>query len=537
MPSFAISREPGPTVRNTISGEQHVSTGNLYGVVLLSLLVLVGAILRFHLLGAKSLWLVEAFSVMVARQGFVDFLHTMWWGEANMTLYYFLLRGWIHLGDSEAWLRSLSVLFGLAAIPAIYQLGSRFLNRKAGTIAAILLTINAFHIQYSQELRSYSLLMLLGILSSYAFLSALEKSGRISAWILYVLFSSLAIYAHMFAAFLIAAQWLPFLISPSKVRRLGLIRITLAFAGISILTAPVAAVVILEHKDQLNWVPPVSLGAISELVENLAGAGPAVAHQTLRALSLTGLCVATWIVACFNSFGMQGSSDETFQHSTLRLLVSWFLFPITAIVGISLFKPIEAPRYVLICLPAGVLLAAWGLVTIQKYPRWGRTLYTMVVTGMIILASWCTWGYYQSFKTYGHNGRAVASYILANQRPGDAVIFYTFSQHYVFDYYESRRAETGEPTSVPTVLFPLELDAPAIEKRTESFDRVWLVLHQTRATPLNQMQTRLIQEALNAHFRETKELEFPGLGIDGGETGAVQVALYVAAAQNQNAAP
>lgn len=527
MASISIAREPGPTVRNTISGEHHVSTGNLYAVVLLSLLILVGSTLRFHLLGAKSLWLVEAFSVMVARQGFVDFLHTMWWGEANMTLYYFLLRGWIHLGDSETWLRSLSVLFGLAAIPAIYQLGSRFLNRTAGTVAAILLTINAFHIQYSQELRSYGLLMLLGILSSYAFLSALEEPERKSAWILYVLCSSLAIYAHMFAAFLIAAQWLPFLISPSKARRLGLIRITLAFAGIVILTAPVAAVVILEHKDQLNWVPPVSLAAISELIENLAGAGPAVAHRTLRALSLTGLYIATWIAAFANSFGMQGTRNQTLEHSTLRLLVSWFLFPIIAMVGISVFKPIQAPRYVLMCLPAGALLAAWGLVTIQKYPRWGRTLYPMALTGMIILASWCTWGYYQSFKTYGHNGRAVASYILANQLPGDAVIFYTFSQHYVFDYYAGRRNRAGFTNPTPVELSPFSPDRAGLEERTRGFDRIWLVLHQTRNTAAAEARTEMIRTAVETHYLLKEELEFSGSGVDQGESGVVEIRLYV----------
>src|SRR5713226_9135874 len=98
--------------------------------LLLSLLVAAGAFLRFHMLGVRSLWPAECFSILVARQSWPLFLRTMWWGEANMGFYYFLLRGWLLLGDSEVWLQSLSVLFGVMTIPAVYALASRFLTRK-----------------------------------------------------------------------------------------------------------------------------------------------------------------------------------------------------------------------------------------------------------------------------------------------------------------------------------------------------------------------------------------------------------------------
>ena len=49
-----------------------------------------------------------------------------------MALYYVLLRGWIHLGDSEFMVRALSVLMGVLTIPAIYYLGKQLFDRPTG---------------------------------------------------------------------------------------------------------------------------------------------------------------------------------------------------------------------------------------------------------------------------------------------------------------------------------------------------------------------------------------------------------------------
>jgi len=73
------------------------------------------------------------------------FLRTPWWGEADMTLYYVFLRVWVHLGDREFWLRSLSALLGVSSIAATYALGKRFLSRRTGLVAAVLQTVQSYH--------------------------------------------------------------------------------------------------------------------------------------------------------------------------------------------------------------------------------------------------------------------------------------------------------------------------------------------------------------------------------------------------------
>src|SRR5467141_2497952 len=80
----------------------------------LALLAAVATMLRFLFLARKPFWFDEAFSVEIARLSWHDFVHLLWWREANMSLYYVLLRGWlgVHLrsGFSPFYIRSFSVL-------------------------------------------------------------------------------------------------------------------------------------------------------------------------------------------------------------------------------------------------------------------------------------------------------------------------------------------------------------------------------------------------------------------------------------------
>ena len=67
-------------------------------------------------LDARSLWIDEVLSRTYSGQHlgglFSFFVH----GELNMALYHFMFHFWLRLGDSEGVIRSLSVIFGLAAL-------------------------------------------------------------------------------------------------------------------------------------------------------------------------------------------------------------------------------------------------------------------------------------------------------------------------------------------------------------------------------------------------------------------------------------
>jgi uncharacterized membrane protein len=99
----------------------------------------------------------------------------------------------------------LSVIFAALAVPIIYLLGSRLFGTAAGTVAALVLAANAFFVQYAQEARAYSLVVLLVTLSSYFFVAELEQPS-VRTRVAYVLASALAVYAHYFTFFVLVAQ-------------------------------------------------------------------------------------------------------------------------------------------------------------------------------------------------------------------------------------------------------------------------------------------------------------------------------------------
>src|SRR5271156_2099883 len=107
---------------------------------LLTLITIAGAWLRLSHLGAKSLWLDEGATVALARASWQHFAWVWWHAEASLqTIYFLLMRAWILLGDSEAWLRLPSALFGIASIPLVYVLARKLMAVTPALAAAALL--------------------------------------------------------------------------------------------------------------------------------------------------------------------------------------------------------------------------------------------------------------------------------------------------------------------------------------------------------------------------------------------------------------
>jgi mannosyltransferase len=492
----------------------------------LLLFLVVGTALRMYMLGVKSLWLDEAFSVEVARMPLPAFLRTVWWGEANMTLYYVFLRFWIHLGDSELWLRCLSAVVGVLTIAATYAFGKTFLNRRAGLAAAALLALHSYHIRYSQELRAYTLVTLLVVLSTYAFLRLLEAPDRKVFWILYAFLIALAVYAQVLAVFVLLSQWL--VLTPRRIKQLGVFKLLSLGASIALLIAPIAAVMVLQNKGQLDWVPRPNLTRVLDVMQDMAGAQTIGSHSTASGLLLSAFYATTWIIAFSTLCRVRPSQPNGQMTKTaLQVLAIGFIFPIAAMTAVSFLKPIMVPRYLLMCVPAAVMLAGYGLVTLDQWLLKRRIISWAVLVTMLAMASFSVRDYYASFKTYGHDWRGVTHFLLSQEQSGDAAVFYTFSGHRAFDYYVQREQEAGAREAAMPVLFPLELAQASIQKRTAPYHRVWLVLHQTIPTALTNSQSQLIRSALQERFRLASEREFPGDSATRDETGTIWVGLYV----------
>jgi hypothetical protein len=166
---------------------------------------------RFASLGVQSYHHDEVITVARVLPGsFADMLRAVRDSESNPPLYYVLAWAWAKaFGSGEVGIRSLSALFGAATVPVVFLAAREALSARAGLIAAAIVAVNPMLIWYSQEARSYALLVLFGSLSLLFFLRALRQQ-RGSDLALWTLTSAAALCSHYFAVFAVAveAAWL-----------------------------------------------------------------------------------------------------------------------------------------------------------------------------------------------------------------------------------------------------------------------------------------------------------------------------------------
>lgn len=130
--------------------------------LIVAVITLIAAALRFYHLTYNSLWTDEAWTLYLINQPFFAIPRI----DVHPPLFYWLEMAAVNfLGTSEFSLRLLPAIFGTLTVPAVYSLGKTVMNWKAGLIAAILVMISPVMIHYSQDARCYSLAILLFIIT------------------------------------------------------------------------------------------------------------------------------------------------------------------------------------------------------------------------------------------------------------------------------------------------------------------------------------------------------------------------------------
>jgi mannosyltransferase len=176
----------------------------------LAALTVLAAILRFSTLSVQSYWFDEAVTVGLVKSSLGHMLSSIGGSESTPPLYYVLAWLWSHVfGTSEAGLRSLSALAGTAFVPVAYAVAATLASRRVALTIAALAAVNPLLIWYSQEARSYSLLVLLSALSFLLFARMLQRPEA-RTLVVWTVVSALALATHYFAGFLILPQaiWL-----------------------------------------------------------------------------------------------------------------------------------------------------------------------------------------------------------------------------------------------------------------------------------------------------------------------------------------
>jgi hypothetical protein len=165
---------------------------------LLLVIVAVAAALRLHEIDRLSFWFDEAATVHYARLEPWD----IWGRDTHPPLYYLLIHFWLLLGDSEAWLRLLSLLFSLGTLVGVYYAGRTLGGVRVGLVAAALLALAGFELRFAQEARMYAMLSCATAWAMSGLMPLLLRPaeafdpGARRHWRNYVLGSLLAVWSH-----------------------------------------------------------------------------------------------------------------------------------------------------------------------------------------------------------------------------------------------------------------------------------------------------------------------------------------------------
>src|SRR5579859_255988 len=166
-------------------------------------LTLVGAAVRLPGLGA-SFYGDEGFSLLRDSAQLVTATE-----DRFRPLFFSILYLWKQLGfRGELGLRALPFAFGVLQVPVAFRLGLLVGGVELATSFGVLVALSPLLIEFSQELRMYSLVPLVALLQAWAFVSAATRatSGRSTrlAWLAFVAAGVAGVYAHVHYWFIIA---------------------------------------------------------------------------------------------------------------------------------------------------------------------------------------------------------------------------------------------------------------------------------------------------------------------------------------------
>jgi hypothetical protein len=269
-----------------------VALGNPAALAVVALTA-IGAALRFVGIGHQGFWFDEGNTALLVHFSPGKMIGLIPQTESTPPLYYCIAWAWARVfGYGEAGLRSLSGLAGTLTVPVVYGAARKLLSPRAGLIAAALTACNPFLIWYSQEARSYSLLVLLTALSLCAFAYVREQptARRLVAW---VAASVLALTTHYYAALAIGPEALWLL---AIYRRERSVRFALAAVGACGL-ALIPLAISQSGTGHASWIGHIPLGLrLRQVVRQfLVGTG-APAQGLLFALGIAAVLLAVGLV-------------------------------------------------------------------------------------------------------------------------------------------------------------------------------------------------------------------------------------------------
>jgi hypothetical protein len=315
---------------------------------ILALILLFAAVVRVYGITRLSVWFDECATIDIVQTPWSSVLNKIKSTENTPPAYYLFLKCWCDFAGTSEWaIRLPSALMGVASVWLLYRLTSYCIGPNEGLIAAALMAASRYHIWYSQQARSYVLMILLALWSCDEFVRMLDALPKWQRELRYWIANVLLLYAHLYGVFAIVAQGVYYLfrkafgpkpkLPPAKFAQL-LLAIGICFA----MWLPV-----LKH-----WYQTRAEGFWIEQVGMLQ-----VARSYLL-YSCNQSEIVLFVICALVAFG----AFRRDLRSRLPLILSLLLLPVLVPVEVSMLThPLYDPRYGMIAMIGVLMLAAGGI--------------------------------------------------------------------------------------------------------------------------------------------------------------------------------
>jgi 4-amino-4-deoxy-L-arabinose transferase-like glycosyltransferase len=408
--------------------------------LLLIIILFIAFLLRVYQLGQDSFWFDEAGVVVAAStETLSETLQVAQSHVSAMPFNYLQTRFLLTFGNSEAWLRLPSSIWGTLAVFAFYKLTQFLTNQKTALLASLLLAIQPLHIYYSQELRFYSSGTFFYLFGTFLLLLAMKKNN-ILHWGLAVFVILIGAYDFPYTVFawinvVFISAVTPDFHTKDKWRNLFIIGVII---GIGFLPG----YLIFGIEKPMNYVVSTDL-IIQNLLQGL-GWLPFIESVILASYWMGFLLFLTFIISVLVLIKQK-------VYNLLIFLIS-NLFQIGLIIAsvVHLNYFISARQF-LVFLPTGLICSSYLLVYLldysqpiffrkAKFSSQNLTLIRkinfvfaasiMVLT--VILAIPALTNYYQSSKSYA---REVSKILALQIQPTDIILCVPEFEPLLFKYY------------------------------------------------------------------------------------------------------
>ena len=414
-------------------------------IIAVASLLLVGALIRFHELGADSLRTDEIFTATRAKESLISlFFKTP--EEASFG-YSPIDRIFVHIafyfGKNEFAVRTPSVIVGIMTIFLIYIVGKFLFNQRVGLFAAFFLSLSSLHLEYSQEARYYVYAVFFTLASLFSLHKAIREKKK-KYWVIFAISVLLSIVSHLstlifisiliFFVFIFSAKELLTKIhdlqSKKKVASVFVVGILFLIIILTYLKGynSLFRAIKLNFSDSLFFL-------VNYTLEKLSGGGGWVLVFYLLFSSLGIL------------LGLKKYRKEIFLLAALLFVPPLILF-FARPEGYSFHI-----RYVLYILPIYLLIIAFGIDAISRMlTRTYSLILVLFILGTFGITS--VKSIESFYRKPQEDWRGLGKFLEASLRPGDVLVVESKYRRMTVDYYYDTKIEnTYVKTSVDSLPF------------------------------------------------------------------------------------